>query len=251
MTSEKRKAIVAFVATHDWSYQLVADRFGVTRNQIAGVLFRHRYPVRTAKSPRGRSLNKIGTGYRSGLNPAHTVCSIRKGGECNMELTRAERRERLKGFHADIAHRAALLLLPRPEAIKPEAMPAETDPPVMVMLPPIPNELMAEAAELAFPSWTNQISVIQKAVCKEFGITRIDLLSASRTKDVVLPRQIAMYLCRKLGGRSLPEIGRRFAGRDHTTILSNFKKIDGMVNADPVFKAKVAGIAESVGGFLE
>ena len=57
-------------------------------------------------------------------------------------------------------------------------------------------------------------------------------LSSRRTANVVRPRQVAMYLAKLLTLRSLPEIGRRFGGRDHTTVLHAVRKIEGLSNAD-------------------
>lgn len=66
---------------------------------------------------------------------------------------------------------------------------------------------------------------IQRLVCKKFGIDRLDIISSRRTAVVILPRQIAMYLCRTYTTRSMPDIGRQFGGRDHTTILHGYRKI--------------------------
>ena len=63
------------------------------------------------------------------------------------------------------------------------------------------------------------IEVVQKAVCKYFGIRVADLTSKKRTQFVAFPRQVAMFLCRKLAGASYPMIGVRFGGKDHTTAL--------------------------------
>jgi chromosomal replication initiator protein len=57
-------------------------------------------------------------------------------------------------------------------------------------------------------------------------------LSSRRTANVVRPRQVAMYLAKSLTLRSLPEIGRRFGGRDHTTVLHAVRKIEGLVGND-------------------
>ncbi|MDE2579490.1 MAG: chromosomal replication initiator protein DnaA [Hyphomicrobiales bacterium] len=77
-----------------------------------------------------------------------------------------------------------------------------------------------------------KIDDIQKLVAGHYNVSRADLLSSRRTASVVRPRQIAMYLAKTLTLRSLPEIGRRFGGRDHTTVLHAVRKIEGMVNAD-------------------
>ncbi|HLJ71514.1 MAG TPA: chromosomal replication initiator protein DnaA [Roseiarcus sp.] len=77
-----------------------------------------------------------------------------------------------------------------------------------------------------------KIEDIQKLVANRFSVTRADILSARRTATVVKPRQIAMYLAKVLTPRSLPEIGRRFGGRDHTTVLHAVRKIEGLAKTD-------------------
>ena len=73
-----------------------------------------------------------------------------------------------------------------------------------------------------------KIEDIQKLVATHYNVSRADLLSSRRTATVVLPRQIAMYLSKSLTLRSLPEIGRRFGGRDHTTVLHAVRKIENL-----------------------
>ncbi|WP_371346489.1 chromosomal replication initiator protein DnaA [Ancylobacter sp. IITR112] len=73
-----------------------------------------------------------------------------------------------------------------------------------------------------------RVEDILKAVASHYDITRADIISQRRTANVVMPRQIAMYLAKTLTPRSLPEIGRRFGGRDHTTVLHAVRKIDGL-----------------------
>jgi chromosomal replication initiator protein len=70
-------------------------------------------------------------------------------------------------------------------------------------------------------------------------VSRADLLSSRRTANVVRPRQIAMYLAKTLTLRSLPEIGRRFGGRDHTTVLHAVRKIEGLVSGDKVLAEEI------------
>ncbi len=72
-----------------------------------------------------------------------------------------------------------------------------------------------------------RIEDIMKFVSRHYNVTRTDLLSARRTRTIVRPRQIAMYLAKTMTPRSLPEIGRRFGGRDHTTVLHAVRKIEG------------------------
>ena len=77
-----------------------------------------------------------------------------------------------------------------------------------------------------------KIEEIQRLVANHYNVSRADILSSRRTATVVRPRQIAMYLSKMLTLRSLPEIGRRFGGRDHTTVLHAVRKIDGLVTRD-------------------
>lgn len=77
-----------------------------------------------------------------------------------------------------------------------------------------------------------KIEDIQKLVASRYNISRSDILSERRTAAVVRPRQIAMYLSKVLTLRSLPEIGRRFGGRDHTTVLHAVRKIEKALGDD-------------------
>jgi chromosomal replication initiator protein len=77
-----------------------------------------------------------------------------------------------------------------------------------------------------------KIEDIQKLVATHFNVSRADILSSRRTANVVRPRQIAMYLAKTMTLRSLPEIGRRFGGRDHTTVLHAVRKIEDLVSKD-------------------
>jgi chromosomal replication initiator protein len=95
---------------------------------------------------------------------------------------------------------------------------------------------MAERAvrDLIRPQEPKRVKIedIQRVVARQYNVSRSDLLSSRRTANVVRPRQVAMYLAKTLTLRSLPEIGRRFGGRDHTTVLHAVRKIEGRVGAD-------------------
>jgi chromosomal replication initiator protein len=84
-----------------------------------------------------------------------------------------------------------------------------------------------------------KIEDIQKLVATHFNVSRADILSSRRTASVVRPRQIAMYLAKVLTPRSLPEIGRRFGGRDHTTVLHAVRKISGLVTAEAALAEEI------------
>ncbi len=71
-----------------------------------------------------------------------------------------------------------------------------------------------------------KIEDIMRIVSRHFGVSKGDLISQRRHRSVVWPRQIGMYLAKQLTSRSLPEIGRRFGGRDHTTVLHAIRKIE-------------------------
>jgi chromosomal replication initiator protein len=77
-----------------------------------------------------------------------------------------------------------------------------------------------------------RIEDILKIVSRHYKVPRNELLSARRSRDVVRPRQIAMFLAKALTSRSLPEIGRRFGGRDHTTVLHSVRKVEQMIKDD-------------------
>jgi chromosomal replication initiator protein len=70
------------------------------------------------------------------------------------------------------------------------------------------------------------IELIQEEIAEYFGITISDLKAKKRTREITFPRQIAMFLCRELTDSSLPKIGKEFGGRDHTTVLHAWEKIN-------------------------
>lgn len=77
-----------------------------------------------------------------------------------------------------------------------------------------------------------KIEDIQRVVAKHYNVSKQDLLSSRRTRSIVWPRQIAMYLSKTMTPRSLPEIGRRFGGRDHTTVLHAVRKVEELIGSD-------------------
>jgi chromosomal replication initiator protein len=77
------------------------------------------------------------------------------------------------------------------------------------------------------------IDAIQKAVAEKFQIKQSQLKEKSNTKKVVYPRQVAMYLVKELTDASLPEIGRAFGGKHHTTVIHSINKIDKARHIDP------------------
>jgi chromosomal replication initiator protein len=76
------------------------------------------------------------------------------------------------------------------------------------------------------------IEEIQRKVAEHFNIRLSDMIGPKRVRTIARPRQIAMYLSKQLTSRSLPDIGRRFGGRDHTTIMHGVRKIEELMTAD-------------------
>jgi chromosomal replication initiator protein len=79
------------------------------------------------------------------------------------------------------------------------------------------------------------IEEIQRRVAEHFNIKQADMQSPRRARQVARPRQVAMYLAKQLTTRSLPEIGRKFGGRDHTTVMHAVKKVEELCAADSAF----------------
>jgi chromosomal replication initiator protein len=92
------------------------------------------------------------------------------------------------------------------------------------------------------------IDEIQKRVSDHFKIRQAEMVSARRARAVARPRQIAMYLAKQLTPRSLPEIGRRFGGRDHTTVIHAVKQIERLRAADSEIDADVRTLLRSLEG---
>ncbi len=76
------------------------------------------------------------------------------------------------------------------------------------------------------------IDEIQRKVAEHFNLRLTDMHSSRRARNVARPRQIAMYLAKQLTSRSLPEIGRKFGGRDHTTVMHAVRKVEELIDAD-------------------
>jgi chromosomal replication initiator protein len=92
------------------------------------------------------------------------------------------------------------------------------------------------------------IDEIQKRVSDHFKIRQAEMVSARRARAVARPRQIAMYLAKQLTPRSLPEIGRRFGGRDHTTVIHAVKQIEKLRAADNEIDADVRALLRALEG---
>lgn len=111
---------------------------------------------------------------------------------------------------------------------------------------PIDLELARESLRAILPQPDHALSVedIQRAVSEYFGIRLTDLKSKRRHRAISYPRQIAMYLCRQRLGTSYPELGQRFGGKDHTTVISSVRKINGLLESNDEQTATVVKALE-------
>jgi len=91
------------------------------------------------------------------------------------------------------------------------------------------------------------VEQIQKAVCSFYNVRISELKSNRRTKQIVLPRQVAMYICRRQTAASFPEIGGKFGGRDHTTVIFGVRRIEQALETDSDLRDAIETIESSLG----
>lgn len=109
----------------------------------------------------------------------------------------------------------------------------------------VPPKVVAPIKPRAWPPVpfkSRPIAHVQSLCCMYFNVPKFDLISPGRTKDLVYPRQIAMYLSKTWAFRSFPEIGRRFGGCDHSTALHAVHKIARLIRTDWTVAYDVARI---------
>ena len=90
------------------------------------------------------------------------------------------------------------------------------------------------------------VDIIQEIAAKYFNITKEAIVSKKRNDSIVLPRQVSIYICRELTHLSISDIGRKFGGRDHTTIMYAYNKINEKIKEDPYFSALVNKIINEI-----
>ena len=88
--------------------------------------------------------------------------------------------------------------------------------------------------------------MVLRAVASFFSLKPAQLKAKNNAKPIVVPRQIAMYVCRELTHQSLPQIGRDFGGKHHTTVLHSIRKIDSLRKKDSEISAAVNSIVKSL-----
>ena len=92
------------------------------------------------------------------------------------------------------------------------------------------------------------IEAIQKSVAEQFGLKLVEIKAKNNSRAIVYPRQIAMYLAKQLTEASLPEIGRQFGGKHHTTVLHSVEKIDESRKGDKDLNRLLNKLTETLGG---
>jgi len=108
-----------------------------------------------------------------------------------------------------------------------------------LMARPLSSELIAEVVPRSRPSQSTSVEEIQQRVAERFGISRAELVGSSRAATPLRARQVAIFLTRDLTDLSLPQIGRLYGGRDHTTVLNSLRRVEASLGDDPELAEKV------------
>ncbi|MDM7922556.1 MAG: chromosomal replication initiator protein DnaA [Pyrinomonadaceae bacterium] len=113
---------------------------------------------------------------------------------------------------------------------------------------PISKMLVQEALKNIIDDRTEGLTMerISRFVASHYKLTVDEMKSKSNSRAIAFPRQIAMYLCKRLTKHSYPEIGREFGGKHHTTVMHSFEKIEQMVKDDRVFHNTVSELIDSI-----
>jgi chromosomal replication initiator protein len=108
-----------------------------------------------------------------------------------------------------------------------------------LMAKPLSSELIAEVVPRHRPSQPTSVEEIQQRVAECFGISRAELVGSSRAATPLRARQVAIFLTRDLTDLSLPQIGRLYGGRDHTTVLNSLRRVEAGLDEDSELAEKV------------
>jgi chromosomal replication initiator protein len=109
------------------------------------------------------------------------------------------------------------------------------------------REVFGRHAPAATATDNITVEAIRAAVAAYYGIRQSDLSAKSQERAVAVPRQVAMYLCKKLTRLSLPDIGREFGGKHHTTVLHSVNKITEASEKDPAIKEAITILVAELG----
>ncbi|MEK6600312.1 MAG: chromosomal replication initiator protein DnaA [Candidatus Binatota bacterium] len=113
---------------------------------------------------------------------------------------------------------------------------------------PITIDLAKEVLQNTLKGAHREVTIenIQKTICDYFNIKIGDLKAKRRTQNIALPRQVAMYLCRKYTSTSFPAIGYKFGGRDHSTVIHASKTIEKKIKEDPYMQATIEKLEKNL-----
>jgi chromosomal replication initiator protein len=108
------------------------------------------------------------------------------------------------------------------------------------------DKLRQNDAAQVRPERQDRMGNIQQRVASEWGVTVEGLRSKTRTKNLTVPRQVAMYLAREVLGLQLVEIGQSFGGRDHSTVIHSLERVTDMMKDSADFRGRVERVRETV-----
>ena len=108
-----------------------------------------------------------------------------------------------------------------------------------LMAKPLSSELIAEVVPRGRPARATSVEEIQQRVAERFGISRAELVGSSRAATPLRARQVAIFLTRDLTDLSLPQIGRLYGGRDHTTVINSLRRVEASLDEDTELAEKV------------
>ena len=109
-------------------------------------------------------------------------------------------------------------------------------------------KLASEAFKDQITENKNELSItkIRKVVCDYYNLSVKQIISSTRTKNIAIPRHIAMYLCRKLLDAPYKEIGNEFGKRDHSTVISAYEKVESLIKSDPSYLKAINEIEKRI-----
>lgn len=169
-----------------------------------------------------------------------------KGKGTGMSIIKCGTDDYMGAKERDRAASNALLKL----LIEHHSEPVQPEPVVEVAPDPLPDlkafqKWLDSFEPLPAPTYPT-VHKIKRCVSEHFGITIPEIDSDRRMARVVKPRQIAMYITRKLTPRSLPDIGRKFGGKDHATVIHALRKIGQLVESDDGFANEISSLMAKV-----
>jgi len=146
-------------------------------------------------------------------------------------------------FRSQLARQTPIAVMARP---MPEPPPLRIVEPVIVSVATKPIRIVPDPVRIVPLNRLSKVRCVIKAACQHFWVSHAELVGCDRTASLVYPRHVAIHVCRKfINNISLPEIGREFGGRDHTSILHAYSRIEKRLE-DPRVAADCAELARAI-----